>query len=62
VGVVTVSAYRGLPVASRIGSRLWIAAPAGWALTMLYVGIGWLFFFYPVNQAFLMARQLFGFR
>jgi alginate O-acetyltransferase complex protein AlgI len=30
-----------------------------WAVTMLFVGIGWLVFFYPVQRAATMALQLF---
>jgi alginate O-acetyltransferase complex protein AlgI len=33
---------------------------AGWAVTMLFVGLGWLLFFYPVGRALEMAGQLFG--
>jgi len=33
---------------------------AGWALTQLFVGLGWLVFFYPVGEAWTMAGQLFG--
>jgi alginate O-acetyltransferase complex protein AlgI len=31
----------------------------GWALTMLFVFLGWLYFFYPVAEATLMLRLLF---
>ncbi len=34
--------------------------PLAWALTMLYVGVGWLFFFYPVKEAWRMTRLLGG--
>ena len=30
-----------------------------WAATMVFVGIGWLLFFYPVEKAATMALQLF---
>src|SRR5262249_4116733 len=30
-----------------------------WALTMLFVGFGWLFFFYPLNIAWRMIKLLF---
>ena len=33
---------------------------AGLALTQLYAWLGWLVFFYPVEIAFAMARQLIG--
>jgi alginate O-acetyltransferase complex protein AlgI len=29
-----------------------------WALTMVFVGVGWLLFFYPVDKAWIMARGL----
>ena len=32
---------------------------AAWLATMLFVGIGWLLFFYPVGKAFDMAARLF---
>ena len=31
----------------------------GWGCTMIFVGIGWLLFFYPVEKAVTMAVQLF---
>jgi hypothetical protein len=31
----------------------------GWAATILFVHIGWLLFFYPVDRAATMAFQLF---
>ncbi len=33
-----------------------------WLLTILFVGFGWLLFFYPVEQAWAMAVQLLAFR
>lgn len=35
--------------------RLW---PVSWLLTMLFVGVGWLLFFYPLPQAMTMLRLL----
>jgi len=32
--------------------------PISWGVTMLYVGIGWLFFFYPVKEAWKMVWLL----
>ncbi len=32
----------------------------GWAVTQLFVTLGWLLFFYPTGEALHMARQLFG--
>jgi alginate O-acetyltransferase complex protein AlgI len=36
------------------------AAVLGWGSTMIFVSIGWLLFFYPVDRAVSMAMQLFG--
>ena len=35
----------------------WVMAPL--ILVMLFVGIGWLLFFYPLDRALHMASQLF---
>ncbi len=35
--------------------RMW---PLAWLGTMLFVGVGWLFFFYPLPQAWMMLRLL----
>jgi alginate O-acetyltransferase complex protein AlgI len=56
LGVVAVTAWQSV---ARPGIPDWVSRPAGWIATLLYVGIGWLFFFYPLNQAFVMTRQLF---
>ena len=32
---------------------------ASWLATMLFVGIGWLLFFYPLDRAIHMASELF---
>lgn len=32
----------------------------GWGITFLYVCFGWLLFFYPIDQAWKMAKLLFG--
>jgi alginate O-acetyltransferase complex protein AlgI len=53
VGLAVASNYRA--ALGRVGEVIagWFAANrvAAWALTMLYVHIGWLFFFYPVADA-----------
>jgi alginate O-acetyltransferase complex protein AlgI len=36
--------------------------PVAWVMTMFFVGVGWLFFFYPVSQALIMLRLLFTWR
>jgi alginate O-acetyltransferase complex protein AlgI len=65
----------GSLLANRLGRFRPNATPAGtvfargaatalgalsWAATMLFVGIGWLLFFYPVGRATQMAAQLFS--
>jgi alginate O-acetyltransferase complex protein AlgI len=61
VGLAISSNYRaGLGrVGEGLAIRLERNSPIAWALTMLFVGIGWLFFFYPVGQAFTMIGLLF---
>jgi alginate O-acetyltransferase complex protein AlgI len=39
-------------------SRTYLAV--SWASTLVFVGIGWLLFFYPVDRAMIMAFQLFA--
>ena len=36
-----------------------VQTPVGWAITFLFVLIGWLFFFYPLARALTMTRLLF---
>jgi alginate O-acetyltransferase complex protein AlgI len=48
--------YHGLGLAAFSAYK----AAASWAATMVFVGIGWLFFFYPLPQAFRMIILLFG--
>jgi alginate O-acetyltransferase complex protein AlgI len=36
-----------------------VKTPVGWAITFLFVLIGWLFFFYPLARALTMTRLLF---
>jgi alginate O-acetyltransferase complex protein AlgI len=43
-----------------IGGWLEYCPPVAWGLTMLFVLIGWLFFFYPLPAAFHMIVLLFG--
>jgi alginate O-acetyltransferase complex protein AlgI len=62
VGLAISSSYRSVAGA---GGR-WLAGWFGrnpdvaWALTMVYVHVGWLFFFYPLGQAAAMSGLLFG--
>jgi alginate O-acetyltransferase complex protein AlgI len=58
--VVNTTYVRLLGPAGESLSRLLQRAPVvPWALTMLFVGVGWLGFFYPVPDCFNMVRLLF---
>jgi alginate O-acetyltransferase complex protein AlgI len=61
VGLAVCSSYRKVlgPAGQYIGGFFDRNTVVSWAVTMLYVGIGWLLFFYPMNTAFKMARLLF---
>jgi alginate O-acetyltransferase complex protein AlgI len=61
VGLAICSNYRRLlgPLGNRLGDWLAVNRAIAWALTMLFVGIGWLLFFYSVPQAMNMTRLLF---
>jgi alginate O-acetyltransferase complex protein AlgI len=60
-GLAVCSSYRRLGAPGR-----WLAGvlerrrPVSWGLTMTYVSVGWLFFFYPVKDALGMIQVLFG--
>ncbi len=60
VGLAICSNYRS--VLGKPGEAVsnWFACNriAGWALTMLFVNVGWLFFFYPLPNALSMLRLL----
>lgn len=47
------------PVGAKFGNWLDAAPPVCWLLTMAFVFITWLFFFYPVADAWKMIEQLF---
>jgi hypothetical protein len=50
----------GRPPAPLHARILWMAADlASWAATIIFVFIGWLLFFYPVEKAMTMAKHLF---
>jgi alginate O-acetyltransferase complex protein AlgI len=59
---IGVAATSRLPKKWAINHWSFIAASraAGWALTSLFVMIGWLFFFYPMPRALEMTRLLFS--
>ncbi|MFZ2314366.1 MAG: MBOAT family O-acyltransferase [Gammaproteobacteria bacterium] len=53
------SLFSRIPVLIHANSRM-VIAPMGWAVTFMYVSVGWLFFFYPVNDAIMMLMSLMG--
>jgi alginate O-acetyltransferase complex protein AlgI len=60
VGLAVTSSVPAL--LGRTGERMRVAIerswPIAWLGTMLFVGVGWLFFFYPLPQAWTMLRLL----
>lgn len=61
VGLAVCATYEKLPGAGPALQRLFGKEPlAAWLITQLYVCLGWLIFFYPVPEAWRMARLLFG--
>jgi alginate O-acetyltransferase complex protein AlgI len=61
LGVVATSAYAtALGPVARPVSWIFGLPLVGWLFTFLYVSIGWLFFFYPVGEAFRLLRLLFS--
>jgi alginate O-acetyltransferase complex protein AlgI len=61
VGLAVASNYRTLLGESGefVAKKLETHRQIGWVMTMLFVGVGWLFFFYPMPEAFKMLRLLF---
>jgi alginate O-acetyltransferase complex protein AlgI len=61
VGLVVCALYPSIPGLGSTLNKIFKKEPlAGWALTQLYVWLGWLLFFYPVQDALHMAKLLFG--
>lgn len=59
VGLAVAGSYRRLGWVGRVSGRMFDSAPiVGWFWTMLFVFMGWLFFFYPVPTALHMMRFL----
>jgi alginate O-acetyltransferase complex protein AlgI len=60
-GLAVCSSYRKVlgPVGALIGGFFDRIPFASWAVTMVFVSVGWLLFFYPTEQAWSMARMLF---
>ncbi len=61
IGLAISSNYRTVlgPVGAGISCILVRYGLLSWLLTMIFVGIGWLFFFYPISDAFRMTKLLF---
>jgi alginate O-acetyltransferase complex protein AlgI len=60
-GLAVCSSYRQFGKPGRLlAALLERRRPLSWGLTMAHVSIGWLFFFYPVKDAWQMIRVLFG--
>jgi alginate O-acetyltransferase complex protein AlgI len=62
IGIAFVNGFHAVTGRWRSGERsiLWpIPSILGWAITMVFVMMGWLLFFYPVERAINMARLLF---
>ena len=59
-GLAVCSNYTALLGRPGAAIKAWFACNrvAGWALTMLFVNVGWLFFFYPVPAALDMLKLL----
>ena len=61
LGLGICTAYPHLPeIGKPLATFIRRDALVGWALTQLFVWLGWLLFFYPAGVAVHMARQLFA--
>jgi alginate O-acetyltransferase complex protein AlgI len=60
LGLAVQSSYQTAlgPVGRAIGHLFDFLPALGWLLTLLFVGFGWLLFFYPIAQAWAMAVKL----
>jgi alginate O-acetyltransferase complex protein AlgI len=60
-GLVVSSTYRRVPgLGAAVALVLEKEPRLPWVLTLLFVGFGWLLFFYPVDEALTMTRLLFS--
>jgi alginate O-acetyltransferase complex protein AlgI len=60
-GLGVCSSYASIPVAGPLLAKGLKKEPlVGWAMTQLFVWLGWLLFFYPVQAAWNMGRLLFA--
>jgi alginate O-acetyltransferase complex protein AlgI len=61
IGLAACSTYERIPGLGPRLAAIWRKEPlASWAITQLFVWIGWLLFFYPVPEAWQMTKMLFG--
>lgn len=61
VGLAINATYRNVPIIGPAIAKLFEKEPvSAWVLTQVYAWLGWLVFFYPVPEAWTMAKQLFG--
>mgnify|MGYP003339952575 FL=1 len=62
IGLAVCATYRNVPGVGRLLGWMFGKFPAlAWLVTEVFVCIGWLLFFYPLQSALLMATQLFGY-
>src|SRR5205814_1165166 len=57
-GLTVSSQYQKLPFGQLIKKTLLKFSVLSWAITMIFVGIGWLYFFYDITNANKMLRLL----
>jgi alginate O-acetyltransferase complex protein AlgI len=64
MGLAVCSSYRRMlgPAGEFLAGLMARRKPLAWGLTMAYVGVGWLLFFYPLHDAWRMIRVLFCLR
>ena len=61
VGLAICATYESIPGIGPVIARAFRKEPfLGWVLTQVFVCLGWLIFFYPLRDALVMTRQLFG--
>lgn len=61
-GLALCTLYAKIPVAGPLATRIFQREPlTAWLMTQVFVGIGWLLFFYPLDVAWSMAKGLLGY-
>lgn len=58
IGLGIVNVYRRNRIGEKFGVLMTAAPPLAWGVTMAYVFVGWLFFFYPMGQAWKLLTLL----